>query len=66
MKLSQLKTHWTADDAHLILSFLDELRDVLWTAYGAEIIDQRHQESQNATTPEDQQLPLGIDEGDEF
>ncbi len=38
MKLTQLKTHWTADDAYAVISFLDELRDVLWAAYGDDII----------------------------
>ena len=30
MKLSQLRTYWDAEDAHLIISFLDELKEVLW------------------------------------
>ena len=34
----QLKTHWTADEAYLIISFLDQLRDSLWEAYGDEIM----------------------------
>ncbi len=46
MKLSQLRTYWTADDAHLILSFLDEVKDVLWATYGAEIIEQQQRENQ--------------------
>lgn len=29
MKLSQLKTHWEPDEAWLIISFLDELKNVL-------------------------------------
>jgi|GEM_PF-1174984 len=53
MKLSQLKTHWSADDAHLVLSFLDELRDALWAAYGAEVIEQQHQESQTSADYDD-------------
>lgn len=46
MRLSQLKTHWTADDAYTVLSLLDELRDVLWETYGAEIVEQQHQAHQ--------------------
>lgn len=46
MKLSQLKTHWTADDAYSVLSLLDELRDVLWETYGAEIVEQQQQAHQ--------------------
>jgi hypothetical protein len=30
--------HWSADDAHLVISFLDELCDQLWAVYGDEII----------------------------
>ncbi len=33
MKLSQLRTYWSADDAHLIISFLDELRETLWATH---------------------------------
>jgi hypothetical protein len=41
MNFSQLRTYWEADDAHLVISFLDELRDTLWATYGAEIIEQQ-------------------------
>ena len=46
MKFTQLKTHWTADDAHDVLSLLDELRDALWETYGADIIEQQQREHQ--------------------
>ena len=39
MRFSTLKTHWTPDDAHAILSLLDELRDVLWATYVADIVE---------------------------
>ena len=45
MQLLQLRTYWTADDAHLIITFLDELRDTLWATYGADIIEQRQKEN---------------------
>lgn len=38
MKLMQLRTHWNADDAYAVISFLDELRDMLWATYGDDII----------------------------
>jgi hypothetical protein len=38
MRLTQLTTHWTADEAHTVIEFLDMLRDILWAAYGDEII----------------------------
>ena len=46
MKFTQLKTHWTAEDAHAVLSLLDELRDALWETYGADIIEQQQREHQ--------------------
>lgn len=39
MKLMQLKTHWNADEAHAVISFLDELRELLWATYGDDIIE---------------------------
>ena len=38
MNTIRLRTYWNADDAHLVISFLDELRDLLWESYGDEII----------------------------
>jgi len=73
MKLSQLTTHWSADDAHLVLSFLDELSEVLWATYGPGIIEQQQREHQtlqtdpkyqkhpNAYPPDERQLPLSPD-----
>ena len=60
MKLTQLRTYWDADDAHLIISFLDELKEVLWDTYGNEIIEQQ-QENQNAIDHGDRQWPLEIE-----
>jgi len=70
MKLSQLTTHWSADDAHLVLSFLDELSEVLWATYGPGIIEQREREYHkhqtdpqhpNADPPDERQLSLSLD-----
>jgi len=77
MKLSQLTTHWSADDAHLVLSFLDELSEVLWATYGPGIIEQQQREHQtpqtdqkqhpNAGPSDERQLPLSLDwQHDEF
>lgn len=65
MKFTQLRTHWTADDAHLILSFVDELRDTLWAAYGAEIIEQRQKENPGADL-DGQPIPWERDDHLEF
>lgn len=37
-QFTQLITHWDADQALSVIQFLDELRDVLWLAYGDEIL----------------------------
>ena len=62
MKLTQLRTYWDADDAYLIISFLDELKEVLWDTYGSEIIKQQQaNQHQNAINHDDRQWPLKID-----
>lgn len=38
MKLTKITTHWSAADAHMMISFLDELKDALWDTYGEDII----------------------------
>lgn len=43
IRFSQLTTHWTPEDAHTILTLLDELRDTLWATYGNDIIEYCHQ-----------------------
>lgn len=40
-----LTTQLTADEAHLMLTFLTELTDAIWDAYGENIIQLRHRES---------------------
>ncbi len=47
MKLTQLTTYWDADDAHTVITFLDELRDILWATYGEDIIDMLQAASNN-------------------
>ncbi len=63
MRFSQLRTYWTADDAHMILSFLDELRESLWSTYGPDIIEQQQQENQREANQDDRQGALDIDGG---
>lgn len=47
MRLTQLTTHWTADEAHTVIEFLDRLRDTLWATYGDEIIEMLKAASDN-------------------
>ena len=49
MRFLQLQTHWTPEDAHTMLTFLDELRDSLWQTYGSDIIDYCHQQHLEAS-----------------
>lgn len=66
MQLSPLRTYWNSDDAHLIISFLDELRDTLWATYGADIVEQQQKEAQQKIDQNDRQWPLDIDENIDF
>lgn len=65
MKISQLRTYLDADDAYLIISFIGELSDVLWAAYGSDIIEQQ-KANQHPTGHDNRQLSLDIDETHEF
>lgn len=62
MRLSYLKTHWTPEEAHAILTFLDDLRDTLRHTYGSDIIEyyqqQQTQEQQASLTFEDDTIPF--------
>jgi hypothetical protein len=71
MKITQLRTYWDAGEAQMVIEFLDELRDVLWTAYGQEIIAMHAEEAdnENATTGEvhdGRQTDLEFDDKIEF
>ena len=49
MRLIQMKTHWSAEEAYSLLMLLDELRDVIWNNYRDDIIEYCHQ--QDASEP---------------
>jgi hypothetical protein len=57
MKHTQLKTHWNADDAYTVISFLDELRDLLWAAYGDDIIEMLQDASSHQAPGSDPESP---------
>jgi len=38
MKVTRLYTHWTPEEAHTIIEFLDRLRDQLCDIYGDQIV----------------------------
>ena len=59
MKIMKLPAYWDAADAHLVISFLDDLRDLLVNTYGDEIIDMQQQLTENDTRDEGQiELPF--------
>lgn len=62
MKLTQLKTHWNADDAYRVISFFDELRDLLWATYGDDIIEMLQDASPHHAPGSDPDAPGFNDE----
>ena len=55
---TSLKTHWTPEDAHAVLSLLDELRDALWSTYGHQIIRHYQQQQTDIGRVSEEQLDL--------
>jgi hypothetical protein len=59
MKIMRLPAYWNAADAQLVISFIDDLRDLLVDTYGDEIIDMHQQLTENDTQDEGQiELPF--------
>ena len=56
MKVIKLTVYWDAADAQLIISFIDELRDLLVDTYGNEIVDMHRRLVQNNTLDDGQTL----------
>jgi len=54
MKVIKLTVYWDAADAQLVISFIDELRDLLVDTYGDEIVDMHRQLAQDNTLDEGQ------------
>ena len=42
MRLTQLPLHWEADEALAMIQLLDQFKELLWSAYGEEIIRQEY------------------------
>ena len=47
MKITRVHTHWTAEEAHTVIEFLDVLRDQLWQSYGDSIVEMLRHASVN-------------------
>lgn len=58
MRLMQMKTHWSAEEAYSLLMLLDEMRDVIWHNYRDQIIEYCHQ--QHEREPPDTDIQDGI------
>ena len=54
MKIMKLPAYWDAADAQLIISFIDDLRELLVATYGDEIVDMHRRSVQSDTLDEDQ------------
>jgi hypothetical protein len=54
MKVTRLYTHWDAEQAHTVITFLDELRDQLCEIYGDQILEMRRAASSDDIVDEQQ------------
>ncbi len=39
LKITRLHTHWSAEEAHTVIGFLEVLREQLWEIYGDTVVD---------------------------
>ena len=59
MKILKLPVYWNAADAQLVISFLDDLRDLLVDTYGDEISEIHQRLAGNKNLDDDQaELPF--------
>jgi hypothetical protein len=61
MRLTQLATHWEPDEALAMIQLLDQLKELLWSAYGEEIVRQEYTEQKQHKLDEEQ-LALDFDD----
>ncbi len=47
-----LTTHWTADEAETILSFIDELREVILAGYEVDVTEANYLKGENTDDKE--------------
>lgn len=62
MKIIRLHTHWSAEEAHTVIEFLEVLRDQLWEIYGDTVVDMLREAS---AEPVWQEAQFKIDFDDE-
>ena len=61
MRLTQLTTHWEPDEALAMIQLLDQLKELLWSAYGEEIVRQEYADQTHRRLDEEQ-LALDFDD----
>lgn len=66
MKIMKLPAYWDAADAQLVISFIDDIRDLLVDTYGDEIIDMHQQQLTENDTQDDGQIELPFNDPLEF
>jgi len=54
MKITRLHTHWSAEEAHSVIEFLEVLRDQLWEIYGDTVVEMLREASANEAWQEAQ------------
>jgi hypothetical protein len=62
MRLTQLATHWEPDEALAMIQLLDQLKELLWCAYGEEIVRQEYAAEQKQCNHHEEQLVLDFDD----
>jgi hypothetical protein len=54
MRLTQLPIHWEPNEALAMIQLLDQLKELLWSAYSEEIIRQEYTEQKHRKLDEEQ------------
>jgi len=54
MKITRLRTYWSASEASSVIEFLDLLRDQLWDHYGEQITAMLQQAAAEQANDDDQ------------
>ena len=65
MKITRLHTHWSAEEAHSVIEFLEVLREQLWEVYGDTVVDMLREASAEKAWQE-AQVKFEFDEEIEF
>ncbi len=65
MKITRLHTHWSAEEAHCVIEFLEVLREQLWEIYGDTVVDMLREASADKAWQE-AQVKFEFDDEIEF